>query len=555
MTTDKEKYRPLPGDSYSDEEKEELMKIDCLQNTSKLGELKNKKLKEFSDLRHRNEISWIREENLRMFLENKKLGQNKNKLYDPWDATKYKDVKSYDIVTAYIRLLSESEFFATMIRHVRFQPTLREDLKTAGVRFDIRRDEFVLEYNPKFMKWMHDERGIDEVVFVLVHEMLHIVLGHVTSRIRSPHGAWNVATDAVIDAMCTQMRKKVPSWVILPGRYSVDMFGDDLLTRYGVKRTDVANTIASWKIEDDVTSEKYFNELMKKHSEKFEEKVVSVCIGRKGNEDGKLSDFEGFDSHDWNVTIDSDDEGNDRANGQGAGNGQSFDFSDFEEYISEKARDLVEKAVQNADTKSNGWGNMPADYQNSIRKMVSRKVDWRTLLKQFYGRTLRGDRKCTIRRINRKYPMIHPGTSRSYVAKLFVAIDESGSVGNEAVEMFFGELAELTKKTSVDWAPFDTRCEEKNLKTWKKGRPSPDKRDYCGGTCFQAPTDYANDPKNRGRWDGFVILTDGQAPKPGPSRIRRAWILAPGCKLEFDVPGETVIHMDDDGKVPFGSWR
>ena len=275
-----------------------------------------------------------------------------------------------------------------------------------------------------------------------------------------------------------------------------------------------------------------------------QQQIITVTYGPNGS----------FDSHDWSITFDSDDEGNDPV--EGCGNGKSeFSNEEFEESVREKARSLVERAVREADTSSNGWGNMSADYQNEIRRMVSKQVDWKTLLRQFIGKSIRGGRTCSIKRINRKYPYIHPGTSRSYVAKLLAAIDESGSVGNDAVEMLFGELHQLSKINDLDVIPFDTECEEKNLIKWRKGQPSPSRRDYCGGTCFDAPTDYANDPKHRGRWDGVVILTDGQAPKPGPSRVKRCWILAPNCKLNFDVGNETVIEMSNNGKKPFTAWK
>jgi predicted metal-dependent peptidase len=137
---------------------------------------------------------------------------------------------------------------------------------------------------------------------------------------------------------------------------------------------------------------------------------------------------------------------------------------------------------------------------------------------------------------------------------LLVTVDESGSVGQDTCELFFAELASLVKKVDIDLVEFDCECDSKEIVTWKKNKKIPLLRKKCGGTCFDAPNNVANDLKNRGRWDGFLIVTDGQAPQPGPSRLKRAWVLGPGCKLEFPTT-DLVIKIEKDAPVAKGAWR
>ena len=54
-------------------------------------------------------------------------------------------------------------------------------------------------------------------------------------------------------------------------------------------------------------------------------------------------------------------------------------------------------------------------------------------------------------------------------------------------------------------------------------------RTRCGGTDFEAPTNHAMKTKP----EGYIILTDGGAPKPEHSRIRRCWVLVPGQELAW----------------------
>jgi predicted metal-dependent peptidase len=174
--------------------------------------------------------------------------------------------------------------------------------------------------------------------------------------------------------------------------------------------------------------------------------------------------------------------------------------------------------------------------------MISNVVDWKVVLRNFVGSVCRAQRTSTIKRINRRYPYIHPGTKKSYLPKLLVAIDMSGSVGNEALELFFGELNNLTRMVDITVAPFDTDIAEKDVFEWKKGQKVEPKRVRFGGTDFDAPTNYVNDPKNRGKWDGLLVLTDGMAPQPAPSRVKRGWVIAPENNLHFETH-ETVIAL------------
>jgi predicted metal-dependent peptidase len=225
----------------------------------------------------------------------------------------------------------------------------------------------------------------------------------------------------------------------------------------------------------------------------------------------------------------------------------------MQEYVQGKVRALSEKAVHHADARANGWGNIPVELRDEIRRSVSNVINWRNVLRQFVGMLSRGHRSSSIKRINKRYPYIHPGTKRSHAAKLLVAIDESGSVDDSMLEMFFAELEQLTKRVDVTLLHFDCSCDEADVYEWKKGTRPKLQRMRAGGTNFDAPTNLVNDPKNRGRWDGWLCMTDGCAPAPGPSRLKRGWILGQGCKLAFPSK-EIQISMNKE-RVNHGAWR
>ena len=423
-----------------------------------------------------------------------------------------------------ISFLQDSPFFAELSRHIQKTPT--RDLPTAAVAYNEKSDEIVMYWNPEFFASLTAK----EIRGVITHEYYHLVFGHVQSRRKTPAKLWNIATDLAINSIiCDSGNKQysshlqgeriLPEFCLLPGTFPKHPEGRDFTPeeKHAMKLALIIEKLPTMQ-----SSEWYF-EKIKEEAEKDPDGLMQ-----------KLGDGE--------ITIGSMDDH------------EAWDKlpEDQKEYIEGKIKSIVEKATKHADGQANGWGNMPAELVEGIRKSVSNIINWRNVLRQFVGNLVHGGRSTSMKRINKRYPYIHPGVKKGYVAKLLVAIDQSGSVGNEMLVEFFAELGSLTRNVTIDVVPFDTIALEKDRYTWRKGQKVPAKR-VRGGTDFNAPTQYANDPKNRGRWDGLLIMTDGEAPSPGPSRIRRGYVLGKGCKMNF-ATSDVLVKMDNAKQIT-GAWR
>ena len=202
--------------------------------------------------------------------------------------------------------------------------------------------------------------------------------------------------------------------------------------------------------------------------------------------------------------------------------------SQEKEIISEKLKEIFRDAENICNSKS--WGSVPVEVQKLISKMTSNKISWESILKRFCGFNNRAERINTIKRLNKKYPAIHPGIKKDYKPNIAIYIDESGSVSNKDLSMLFDEVNKLSKLVNFVVYKFDTTVKEEHY-VFKKNRNVKMKRNASGGTCFNAPTKHALKQK---KLDGYIIMTDGCAAKPISSRIKRAWILTPGCNLAFD---------------------
>jgi predicted metal-dependent peptidase len=498
-----------------------------------------------------------------------------------------------------LRFLHGCTFFAELSRHVRKTPT--KDLSTMGVTYDPELDDITLYWNPEYAAKLTDE----EIHGVLTHEYYHLIFGHVSARRKQPHLAWNIATDAAINSIITtndtpyDMLGKLPPGCVIPGK----PWADNKDKNYAkIAASPISKLIESWPELE--TSEFYFAELMK-FKEVFDKQNRCMICGKrrltreerdehdkkqqekqeKDEKDAAEKSDQGNEKDDQGKPQpgDSDDHehadegspcgcGEDHCTCKGGPGGDSFfgegmggecdDHSSWDdltqeerEYIEGRAKDIVRQAVDKADQTCDGWGNVPGQIREEIRKSVSELVDWRAVLRNFIGTITAGDRMSTIRRINKRYPYIHPGVKRGHLPKLLIALDQSGSMSNDAVELLFGELERLVRKIDVDIMPFDTECSDALLQKWRKGyRPKTFKRDKCGGTDFSAVTNWVNDPRKRGKYDGILYMTDGECSRPARCYVKRGWIIIPDRKMCFDPAPETVIHLSKEQKRK-GSWR
>jgi predicted metal-dependent peptidase len=89
--------------------------------------------------------------------------------------------------------------------------------------------------------------------------------------------------------------------------------------------------------------------------------------------------------------------------------------------------------------------------------------------------------------------------------------------------------------------PFDTEVDASKVYTWKKGASQKAERVLCGGTCFDAPTEYVNGQN----FDGVIILTDMEAPKPKRCKAQRMWMTDQrGASRPYFKTNEKVIVID-----------
>jgi len=396
----------------------------------------------------------------------------------------------FDLNVHTFRLLQQEPFFAALSRRIHKYPT--NAIPTAGVCVNKSTAQFEMVYNPEFMEGLPDNQKLG----VLMHEFYHIIFEHLTTRL--PEGGmskmWNVATDLAINS---HLMDKLPEQGCFPSKEGTPF------EKYPVG----------------LSSEAYYK--MLQEDEQFkkepEDGQGEGGEGGQGEPGDELGDYN-MDSHDgWG---DAD--------------------AETRAMAKERLRDAVEKAAKEA-ASGKGWGTVSSSVKQQIMDMITPKVDWRKVLRYFVRTSQRSNKRSTVRKLNKRFPYIHAGKKITRQAKIAISIDQSGSVSDQMLAAFFTELNTLSSIAEFTVIPFDTEVDESQVFVWKKGQKKTWERVLCGGTCFNAPTKYVNSQN----FDGHIILTDMEAPKPVRSLCQRMWMTDDSGKTNpYFNTQERVIAID-----------
>jgi len=206
--------------------------------------------------------------------------------------------------------------------------------------------------------------------------------------------------------------------------------------------------------------------------------------GNKGQ--GEIS--EGFDEHDW----------------------ESADEMSEEEKQG-LARDIDQALRQGAILAGKLSGNVPRE----VAEAMESRVDWREVLRDFVNSICADKDNSTWRRPNRRWvsqDVYMPSLIGEAVGRICIAIDTSGSIGQEEIGQFLGELMSIcnhVQPEGVDLLYWDTEvCQhEKYDRDEYEALMSSTKPAGGGGTDPTSIPKYLE--KHKMNPECVIVLTDG----------------------------------------------
>jgi len=347
------------------------------------------------------------------------------------------------IIIARVGLLLRHPFFGNMATRLRIIAA-DEWCPTAAV------DGRNLYFNTQFFNAMDNK----EIEFVIAHEILHCVYGHLDRREdRDPH-LYNISADYKVNNLL--VRDRIGTKPKL-----VDCFQD-------------------FQYDAD-TSEEIYDKLY----EKYDEQQLEAL--------GEL-----LDEH-----IDWEDKGEDDGKGP----------SKYSKDELRKIRDEIKESMLQA-AQSAGAGNVPGEIQRMIKELTEPKMNWRELIRSQIQSTIRND--FTFQRPNRKSwhtGAILPGMNFQETIGICISIDMSGSIEDPQAQDFLGEVKGIMdefKDYKIKIWCFDTKVYNEQDFSADGGDELTDYEILGGGgTDFMVNWEYMKEndiqPKK------FIMFTDGYA--------------------------------------------
>lgn len=337
-------------------------------------------------------------------------------------------------------------------------------------------DGRAIYFNRKFFEPL----SIKQIEFVIAHEILHNVFDHMGRREGRNGRIFNIAADYCVNGQL--VRDSIGNHVI----EGIKIFHDPKY--YGMGAEEIYDKI--------------FDEM--------DEQELDAL--------GQLLD----DHIDW-----GDKDPN--------GNRPSYTKDELKQ-IRDEMREATMAAAQAA-----GAGNTPASVQRMIKELTEPKMNWREIIRQQIQSVIRDD--FSFMRPNRKgwhLGAILPGTNFKETIDICVAIDMSGSIGDDQAKDFLSEIKGIMQEyqdfTIKVWC-FDTRVyNEADFNSYNIDEFDEYEPMGGGGTEFDANWEYMKEhdiqPKK------FIMFTDGY---PWGS-----WGDENYCDTVF------VIHGNDKIVPPFG---
>jgi len=184
--------------------------------------------------------------------------------------------------------------------------------------------------------------------------------------------------------------------------------------------------------------------------------------------------------------------------------------------LSSAERKILDAAINEsilqsvARMKDRRYGNLPAglqQYLDLLAESLKPNVNWRRVLRIFAASSSRTRIKNTIRRPSKRYGTT-PGIKIQRKQKILIAVDTSGSVNNDELKEFFGEIYHIWKQGAEIYV---VECDTAIHNNYFYKGKAPELISGRGGTDFNAPLIYANDVYNP---DAVIYFTDGHAMTP-----------------------------------------
>ena len=344
---------------------------------------------------------------------------------------------------------------------------------TAAVGLKNEQIELIINENFFFNTLNENER-----IAVLKHEVIHLVFKHLyrNDKYRENKYLYNLAADLVVN-------QYIGKWKLPENAITLKSF--------------------HWvSLKEFQSLDYYYEELKKMDESKIDLFVDSDC----------------FNAHYFWDEIDSN--------------------SNFKYEIASYNLDKIIVDSFDKSSKNKSFGDLPRDIIQAINKIKSTfrtNVNWRRSLRLFAQNSTHSSIKLTNKRVSKRF-YTRPGIKIKRSEKILVAIDTSGSISQQEIEVFFSEIDKIYSL----WAEVDIlECDAKVQAFYEYKGKIPDTVCGRGGTDFDPVIQFLNESKIN--YDGCIYLTDGYGPEPKiRPRKKMLWVVNTNIETSHLTTGKII---------------
>jgi predicted metal-dependent peptidase len=397
-------------------------------------------------------------------------------------------VVAQSITGSILRLRLKSPFFATLAMHARFVE--RADIPTAATDG---RDVF---YNAEFL----GNLSLGELDGVLLHEVLHAALGHVTRRGGRNPQRWNIAADIVVNGLIDEQGIELPGSAIR----DVNLCGYSVEEVYTLLPTDQSQQ----PVDHDL----------------LETPPGPASHTNGGGDGGEDGDGAGEDGP--------------ATSKRSAARPTVHDAKSLERHWRAAASQAAAVA------RGGGKGLLPAGIERAFALHDYPKLDWRSVLWRFMANTA-----TDFATFDRRY--LHQGlyleTLEDQNLRVVVCVDTSGSINEQLISALMTEVQGVLRAyPGLSCALFFADAELYGPWDITSDVELPSAQGG-GGTDFRPLFDRLEvDPPGGEAPSVCIYMTDGFGDFPAiEPRFPVLWAIVPGGLDEDDFPFGEAIRLVD----------
>ena len=461
-----------------------------------------------------------------------------------------------DIDSIIRKLLIKYPSFGSIIANLEFKESKR--FKTAAT------DGKIVYYNKDYVNSLNDK----EKIALFLHEICHVAFDHISRRDGKDKDLWNIATDAVINAMI-----KNDGLPIIKGGIDIpEAINYDSEEMYEILLKEKEQQMLNQM--DDDSKDKDQNQtgdgLNGSNGGQGSSNDKNENDDKQNDDDSNSSGNNQKDKNSLSDGKDNSDESNDDANNDSQSNeGKEDEHSLWDEANREKNEGKSEENKKETEKKDDDrlsekdafeknreererrlqelneelMKDAAQDYgdgvSNENRKLedigiAAPLLDWKRLLKEQVKR----NEEWTRRNARARYGFFRHRIQETISSETEIVVDVSGSVSQTLLKNFLKECKNIIKESKVKVGFFNNRFH--GFHDIKKVQDIDDLRiPIGGGTNFDVAVNaFSKKATNK------IIFTDGEAPMPKKDVPNVTWIVF--GKKKINPKGGRVIYIDNE---------